>query len=128
MFGGSLFGGIYTSRAVLPDAATRLDAQSARRQAREAAVTVSSLEDRVDQLTLACMAMWSLLREKTGLTEEELLERIKQIDLADGEEDGKIRAEVTECSQCGRKLSRRHKQCMYCGSERLNPTGFDGAK
>lgn len=123
-----MFGNIFSTRPALPHQVAKLDAQAARRRAGEVATDVNKLEDRVDHLALACMAMWSLLREKTDLTEDDLLERIKQIDLADGKEDGKVRAEITECPECGRTLSRRHRQCMYCGCEKLTTSGFDNAK
>ncbi|MGB0768101.1 MAG: hypothetical protein ACPGYV_10360, partial [Phycisphaeraceae bacterium] len=39
------------------------------------------LEERVDRLSLICMAMWSLMQDKASLTEEDLIERVKLIDL-----------------------------------------------
>lgn len=79
---------------------------------------VLNLTERVDRLTLACMALWSLVQEKTGLTEEDLLQRMQEIDLADGQADGKVSRQVEPCAQCGRRLSSRHRRCIYCGAER----------
>ncbi len=78
---------------------------------------ISALQARLDKLTLINMAMWSLLQEVSDLTEDDLLERIKQIDLSDGSMDGKVRAKVQKCPQCERVMSNRHARCLYCGYE-----------
>ena len=39
-------------------------------------------ERRVEQLVLICNAMWDLVREKTGLTEQDLIERVAILDCA----------------------------------------------
>ncbi len=83
------------------------------------------LEDRLDRLALICMAMWSLLQSKTDLTEEDLLQRVKEIDLMDGTEDGKITRQVVRRSKCDRPMSSRHTRCIYCGSEQLAACAFD---
>ncbi len=86
---------------------------------------VRYLEDRVDRLSLICMAMWSLLQDKTKLTEEDLLERVKMLDLMDGKEDGKATRTVMQCSACNRPMNPRHKKCLYCGSGKLIQSAFD---
>jgi hypothetical protein len=83
------------------------------------------LEDRVDRLSLICMAMWSLMRDKTDLTEEQLMERVKLIDLMDGEEDGKATRTVMQCTACNRPMNPRHKKCLYCGNQKLIQSAFD---
>lgn len=82
------------------------------------------VEDKLDKLTLVCMAMWSLVCEKTDLTEEQLTERVQQIDLQDGEADGKVTQSLKECPRCGRTMSARHSRCLYCGTERTGSTPF----
>lgn len=88
---------------------------------RDARRLVEQLEARVDSLTLTTMAMWSLLEEKVGLTEADLARRIEEIDLRDGQRDGRISAALSECPSCGRRMSARHRHCMYCGAEGLRP-------
>jgi hypothetical protein len=91
-----------------------------------AARQVRNLEDRVDRLTLVCSALWSLLRERNGLTEEELMERVKEIDLADGRLDGKApRQPPATCGACGRTFAARHARCLWCGAERAQGSAFD---
>ena len=75
------------------------------------------LEARVDKLTLICMALWTLLKDATNLTDEQLAQRVKEIDLSDGRLDGKISHTVHNCPKCNRVLSQKHKRCLYCGYE-----------
>jgi len=102
-------------------------ADKVRSKAAEAKRDVQDLDNRVDKLTLACMAMWELLKEKTGLTEEDLMERIRQIDLSDGRADGKVQKQISRCPKCDHVMSARHQKCMYCGATKLDANAFDSA-
>jgi hypothetical protein len=82
--------------------------------------------ERLDKLILLNMAMWSLIQEKTSLTEEDLLNRAQEIDLRDGVPDGKVTRTVKECANCGRMISKRHNKCMFCGCDVLKDTVFEG--
>ncbi len=86
---------------------------------------VRYLEGRLDRLTLVNAAMWSLMQEKLGLTEEELINRMVEIDISDGTPDGKITAGVRKCSKCGRTLAAKHRKCLYCGAADLRSTAFE---
>lgn len=108
--------------------AAETSANMAEVKAERARNDVQHIEQRLDCLVLANMAMWSLLQEKTGLTEQDLLDRVQQIDLADGQADGKARRPPVKCGECGRMMSPRHKRCLYCGTERLDYSAFDSAR
>ncbi len=69
---------------------------------------------RVDRMILTCEAMWSLLREKLGLSDDELVQRMNDLDLSDGKLDGKVRKGAVSCPKCGRTISRRLPKCIYC--------------
>jgi hypothetical protein len=83
--------------------------------ARRASTSVAQLEDRLDRATLACEAMWHILRDKLGVTDEELLNRMNDLDLTDGELDGKVRKGAVTCPACDRTITSRFPRCMYCG-------------
>lgn len=74
------------------------------------------LEHRIDKLELVCESLWLIIKKEKNLTETDLIERISQVDLKDGNFDGKKRKENSvECGTCGRMNSKRQKKCMYCG-------------
>jgi hypothetical protein len=75
----------------------------------------ASTQDQVDRLTLACQAMWEIIRDKVGVTEQELQAKITEIDARDGSIDGKIGYEVVDCPQCNQKTSTRRARCVFCG-------------
>jgi len=76
---------------------------------------LQELQDALDRTTLVCEAMWTLLRDRTGLTEEDLVNRVNEIDLSDGKLDGKVRRGGVCCPSCGRTVARRFRKCLYCG-------------
>jgi hypothetical protein len=84
-----------------------------------------AIEERLERLALLCMAMWTLVQSETGLTEDQLLERVREIDLMDGVPDGAITRQVTTCSKCRRPMSSRHTRCIYCGHENRPASAFD---
>ena len=64
--------------------------------------------------------------EKLGVTESELIEKVKEIDLRDGIQDGKVSLSLTICPQCSRRYNTNANRCLYCGfSEESNDTIFD---
>jgi hypothetical protein len=76
---------------------------------------VSEVDARLERTLLAFEAMWTLLREKLGLSDLELIERINELDLSDGKLDGRVRKTPVSCPACGRTMSRKFPKCMYCG-------------
>ena len=108
-------------------ASTAAEAAAARSGARaDAAVgALRQLEEKIDKLALVCLSMWSLLLEKTELTEEDLMARVREIDLMDGVEDGKVTKNVQKCAKCGRTMSPKHNRCLYCGAADLKLSAFD---
>ena len=92
----------------------------------EAEIRIPELEATRDRLQLVCQAMWELLRDKHGLTDEGLVERVREIDLRDGQLDGKVTpTEVARCSSCRRVVNRRHRICIYCGAHNSHSAAFE---
>ena len=101
-------------------------ADAAAQKATDFQTRVRQLEDQVNRLTLVNHAVWSLLSEKLGLTEQQLLDRANEIDLRDGKLDGKVTRTPTACTKCHRTLHPRHNRCLYCGQPVAGRTVFDG--
>lgn len=107
------FWGMYHSHAA--GSVARADARDAQRSARDSAMRVDELEARCDRALLVCEALWTVLRDKLNVSEEELVNTVNDIDLSDGVLNGKVRRDAAECAKCGRRVSRRFTKCMYCG-------------
>ena len=118
----SIFVDLYQSAQIGSAVST---AERSEAKAENAQQAIRRLDDRVSQLTLINMALWSLLQEVTDLTEDQLLARVRELDLMDGRIDGRIRAKITQCQQCQQTLSQKHLRCLYCGFEPETQGAFD---
>ncbi len=94
------------------------------KDAMEARIGVDKLKGDVERLMLITEALWELLREEHGCTDEQLIAKITEIDLRDGKLDGRVstKAQPRACPQCGRVIMRDRTQCAYCGAE-AGPSG-----
>ena len=116
-----MFAGLYSglSRTNL------IDGSGAVPESRSPQEKIQWLEDRLDRLPLISMAMWELVRERAELSEEDLMTKVQEIDLRDGQADGKVTPQVKHCPQCDRVMSPRHQRCLYCGGSIESDTAFD---
>ncbi|MCA9282532.1 MAG: hypothetical protein H6812_02835 [Phycisphaeraceae bacterium] len=103
------------------EAAVDTAGMSASRAVRE----VGHMEQRLERLALACQAMWELLSEHTGITEEQLMARMEDIDFRDGSLDGKMKSGVMTCPTCKRRVNAKHSICMYCTHPIQKPHVFE---
>jgi hypothetical protein len=87
---------------------------TARGDAQRAGEQVRSMERQVEALVLLNQALAELLCERLGVREDEVLAKVTEIDLRDGNRDGKV-AGAVQCAQCSRPFSRRLQRCLYCG-------------
>jgi|SRR5579862_3079879 len=78
---------------------------------------LTALQQRVDSLEMACAALWKLLKEQNGFTDEQLKTVIHEIDAADGAADGKVTKHAGLCPHCQHRiLSRTANKCLWCGA------------
>ncbi len=75
----------------------------------------NQLEARLDRALMTVEAMWVLMKDKLEVTDEELVEMIIEIDLSDGQIDGRARRPAQKCAACDRTVAAKFIQCMYCG-------------
>lgn len=80
---------------------------------------VQRLESKIDGLALICQALLEVLQEKTNISDSEIEQKIKEIDIRDGREDGRMTGKVSPCPKCSRPAHTRQRTCMYCGTEIL---------
>ena len=124
IFGGLLAAGtarpefVRSDDGIAPDAAADVAAiTAAAKKAMDARSEVQVLRAAIDKLILVNRALWEIIAESQGLTEEYLLNKVNEIDLRDGVLDGKIRIPVRKCASCGRMLQQGHEKCIYCGTK-----------
>jgi hypothetical protein len=84
------------------------------------------LERTIDQLKLVNIAFAELLVQNLGIPQSELIDKVKEIDLRDGVQNGRISTGVLLCPKCHRRYNAKVNKCQYCGYVDLeNQTIFD---
>jgi hypothetical protein len=101
------------------------NASSARNKSERLLAEVKSLSRRVERQSLASQALWELLRDHTDFEEEHILEKMQEIDLRDGQIDGKIGHAPLTCSKCGRPGNSSRTVCVYCGASFIRKHVFE---
>jgi ribosomal protein S27AE len=111
------------------DAYTHARANSAQSSARSAQDEVRYLEQRVERLAMICQAMWTLLQQQTSLGEQDLFQRLSELqaqnDQANQAEPANTNEQRPQCPNCGRTFNPRHDKCLYCGTAKPAQTAFD---
>ena len=102
-------------RSEMSDITASIEATHASNQAKQAQRSVKMLQEDLARTMLICEALWELLSHRTGLTVKDLHDKLYEIDMRDGQLDGKNQRKAVECPGCGRTVSPRHAACLYCG-------------
>jgi ribosomal protein S27AE len=92
-------------------------ASQANQTADAQAMKIHQLQQTVDRLVLINMAMWDLIKSRTGLMESDLIKQMQVVDLRDGVADGRVTPQAATCPKCGRTINSRHTRCLYCGEQ-----------
>jgi hypothetical protein len=85
---------------------------------------VSRLEEKLDRLALINRAMFELLQESAGISEEKLRAKVVEIDLRDGEADGIMTARAKQCPKCQAMMSPKFGRCLFCGHRDESAVSF----
>jgi hypothetical protein len=101
-------------------------AAEASNEASAAKLEATELRDQLARMKLACAAVWELLKEKTGLTEDDLATRMAILDAKDGVADGKLTRSIRKCVKCGRTVPAKQNKCMYCSETQPADSIFEG--
>lgn len=84
-------------------------------------------EDRFERLLLITEAVWELASEKLGITEAELVARIRAIDTrGTGEADGRRGVTIARCTACDAAIEKGRATCAFCGAPAPTLDAFDG--
>ena len=99
-------------------------AETATDRARRAEQGTDDLRRQLDRLQLICEAMWTIVKERTGVDDAELARLVEEIDLRDGKLDGRAAPAAQACARCRRVVSVRTGVCLYCGTQNFKQTAF----
>lgn len=119
MAGMLWMGGMVAQGAEIANA--RAASSRAQSKAQNLEQRMLELEHHIGRLSLLNQALWELLRERAKLTDAQLEEKAREIDLRDGVEDGRMTDTPMQCPNCGRVSNSRHWKCLYCGLEFEKP-------
>ena len=75
------------------------------------------LVEKVEGLALITRALFELLEESTGVSEERLRAKITEIELRDGQADGRTSPQPAKCPKCDAMMSPRFGRCLFCGEQ-----------
>jgi hypothetical protein len=103
----------------------RRDALDAKSDITRQAERIHKLERGIGRLALISQALWELVRDRTGISEAELADKIQEVDLRDGTLDGAFTARVSKCPKCARVVNSKRSRCIYCGEELTNQHVFN---
>ena len=99
------------------DRAARSTARSARSEASQAKAQAAEVKFDIERLLMITEALWMFLKEEHGWTDEQLQEKIQEIDLRDGKIDYRVGpSPPTYCPDCGKTLMKKRPFCLYCGT------------
>jgi hypothetical protein len=113
----SIAGVAASAQAISAANAERIGTVSAKTS--DALLKAQNLQADVERLFMISQALWDILKEHHGYTDEDLLARVQAIDLQDGKLDGKApKPPPAVCPSCNRLALRRQSvpQCLYCGA------------
>lgn len=77
---------------------------------------VEDLDERLDKLAMIVRAIWALL-EGQGLTADQLIAKLEEIDLLDGVVDDQVRPRLVDCPSCQSKVAVGLQACQFCGTK-----------
>ena len=85
--------------------------------ASQARSNVELMQMDIERLFMITEALWILLRDEHGYSDEQLIQKVQEIDMRDGRLDGKVAKQPpAKCPQCGRTLPAKRPTCMFCGA------------
>ncbi len=76
---------------------------------------IRRLENNLAKTLMINEALWEIIRDRLNLTEQELHDKLYEVDMRDGTLDGKNQRKAVKCQNCDHMVSARHSVCIYCG-------------
>jgi hypothetical protein len=84
---------------------------------------VTALEHRYERMQLVMLALWSLLKEHTGLTDADLKRFIHNAEASGANSPG---VAIMTCDSCHRIIRKSATRCIWCGAAVNTGNAFQG--
>ncbi|MCF7975190.1 MAG: zinc ribbon domain-containing protein [Phycisphaerae bacterium] len=96
-------------------ASSELSSVRAKNKLRSDESKVKHLEATVAKILMINEALWEIIRDKFDMTDEDFHNKLYEVDMRDGQVDGKNQRKASKCPKCDHMVSSRHPACLYCG-------------
>lgn len=87
---------------------------------------VSDLSLQLQKVALVNQALYEILKEKVGISDEELRRKVQEIDRRDGQEDLRASPKPVRCPKCSSTLTVGALSCQVCGVTVAPKYPFEG--
>ncbi|MBU1243772.1 hypothetical protein KKD52_08985 [Myxococcota bacterium] len=92
-------------------------ASNASSTANSALSKMEMMQADLERLLMITEAMWLIIKENNLVSDDELVAKIREVDLRDGRLDGRVAKQNNpECPGCKRTVIGKHPVCLYCGA------------
>ncbi len=115
----ALFIGYAARQSSIEAQSAGMTAERAKATANQARSQVELMQMDIERLLIITEALWTMLRDEHGYTDDQLIQNVQTIDLRDGRLDSKVAKQPpSKCPQCGRAISAR-RPCVFCGTSSM---------
>lgn len=98
----------------LNDQSARLD--HANSTIKSTSLSLDDLARQVRKMALVNQALYELLKEKNGISDEDLRRKVREIDLRDGAANARLDASPLRCPKCQSAVTAGALSCPSCGA------------
>ena len=91
--------------------------QLPRHDSKAAQTKLDIMQVDIERLLMVTEVLWGMVKEQHGYSDDDLINRIAEIDMRDGQLDGRVAPTAPlECPNCHRTLMKKRPVCLYCGT------------
>lgn len=80
---------------------------------------MEDVDERFDKLLYIVRAIWAIMEEQ-GLTSDDLIEKIQELDISDEIQDRTVRESAKTCPSCESIVPAGRENCQVCGTDVTN--------
>ena len=86
---------------------------------------LTALEHRYERMHIITVALWALLKERTGLTDGDLKRFVANVEASEAKSRGATG--TMTCPKCSRIIRKSATRCVWCGASITDGDAFQGS-